>query len=138
KAGGLLDDFLAATAIPRAQLYISNVVKCRPVKPGKKPGSWVNRLPARTEISACRCHFLAELALVQPKLIVTLGATPLAVFAHQKPVMSQWHGQPFVCGQTPIFPLYHPAAVIYNRNLAQEYAADMRCLHGYLLAESLL
>ncbi len=134
QAGHLLEEFLAATAIPRPRLYIGNVVKCRPVKPGKKPGTFANRTPKALELAACRRHLQAELALVHPRLIVTLGATPLSCFLAEKPVMGRAHGCPFVWQEKQIFPLYHPAAVIYNRTLAGEYAADMEKLAQYILA----
>ncbi len=134
-AGKLLRQFLAESQIAEERLYIGNTVKCRPVKPGKRPGTWSNRPPAPGEITACRRHLQTELALVRPKLIVTLGAVPLSCFTQDKPQMSQYHGKPFIAGERAVFPLYHPAAVMYNPGLRQAYEEDMRALVRYIQEE---
>ena len=139
KAGSILDSFLLGTGIPREQLYIGNTVKCRPVKTGKR-GGYVNRKPTRSEIAACRSHLLQELELVRPRLIVTLGATPLGCFMEHPPSMGDIHGRIFSYEPlaVEIFPMYHPAAVIYNRSLTIDYAEDMGKLKQYLLQHGLL
>ncbi|MCR4963018.1 MAG: uracil-DNA glycosylase [Firmicutes bacterium] len=134
-AGKLLQQFLAESQIPAERLYIGNAVKCRPVKPGKRPGAWRNRPPRPAEIAACRRHLQAELALVRPKLIVTLGAVPSSCFMPDKPQMGQCHGKPFAAGPYRIFPLYHPAAVMYNPGLRRAYEEDMQTLVRYIQNE---
>lgn len=139
KAGSILDSFLLGTGIPREKLYIGNTVKCRPVKTGKR-GGYVNRKPTRFEIAACRGHLLQELELVRPRIIVTLGATPLSCFLESPSSMGDIHGRIFTYEPlaVEIFPMYHPAAVIYNRSLTLAYAEDMGKLKQYLLQQGLL
>ena len=137
QAGQVLEQFLAATGIAQEQLYIGNTVKCRPVRNGKR--GMVNRKPTVAEMMACRPHLEAEITLLNPRLIVTLGAVPLRFFLGVQPKMSEWHGCLFVESRwgKEIFPLYHPAAVIYDRRLAQTYQDDLQTLRQLLQARGL-
>ncbi len=128
KAGHQLDQFLAATAINRDQLYITNIVKCRPTTDGKRGP--INRKPSLFEIALC-CRWLEqELALIKPQLIVTLGAVPLGYFIGRDLRLSDYHGRILLNEQekTLLFPLYHPAAVIYNKGLNDVYQQDLKIL----------
>ncbi len=128
-AGKNLDQFLAAVSLAREQLYISNTVKVRPTKVSAK-GRVSNRPPSREEIALFQPWLLREIALVAPQVLVTLGNVALRAVTGKNLTIGQVHGQWLsVEGLAmPLFPLYHPASVIYNRALADTYAEDMRAL----------
>ena len=128
KAGHQLDRFLEATAIPREQLYITNIVKCRPTAVGKR--GLVNRKPSQSEIASCVHWLEQEIVLLKPRLIVTLGAVPLAHFVGSNPRVSDYHGRILsgIRENILLFPLYHPAAVIYDRGLKDVYHQDLNVL----------
>lgn len=139
-AGSLLDDFLLRSGLCREKLYIGNIVKCRPVAPGKKEGSFVNRRPTRREMEACAPHLWREIALLRPRLIVTLGLLPLSRFLPKVSTMNELHGKPFHHQELgmDIFPLYHPAAMIYDRALRQTYEEDLSALYKFLLCRGIV
>ncbi len=132
-AGKNLDQFLEAVSFQREQLYISNVVKVRPTKVSAK-GRVSNRPPSREEIALFTPWLLREIALVQPQALVTLGNVALRAVTGKNLTIGQAHGQWLAVEglEMPLFPLYHPASVIYNRALADTYAADMRALAASL------
>lgn len=134
RAGALLDDFLAGCGIDKSQLYIGNTVKCRPVEQGVH--GYRNRKPAVEELAACRKHLLEELELLQPRLVITLGAVPLGFFLGRMPVMSQLHGKKLssVKCAAPVYAMYHPAALIYDQSKEAAYRADLQRLRA-LIAE---
>ena len=130
-AGKNLERFLAVAGLKRTDVYIANTVKCRPVKDGKR--GYVNRKPSSEEIRVCSEWLWQEIALLKPRLLVTLGAVPLALLTGVAPKMLLCHGkecavlqQPF--GELPVFALYHPAAIIYDRQKEGAFLEDMRLL----------
>jgi DNA polymerase len=107
-------------------------VKCRPSRQGKRGP--INRKPNRLELTACKPWLKREIALLAPLVIVTLGAVPLSVFIGKIPAMAKYHGRP-LSNETEkftIFPLYHPAAMIYDRSKAEDYAKDLQLLSDFL------
>ncbi|MDR2712526.1 MAG: uracil-DNA glycosylase [Clostridiales bacterium] len=137
KAGELLNQFLAGSGLRREDLCISNAVKCRPSREGKRGP--VNRKPSSRELKACKPWLKREITLLEPAVIVTLGAVPLSIFIGKNPVMAEYHGQPFLSDMVnfSIFPLYHPAAMIYDRGKVQAYEEDLRLLNGFLIAKGI-
>ena len=133
KAGRNLDRFLELAALRREEIYISNAVKFRPTKVGKS-GRVSNRPPTSEEIALFRPWLMEEIARIQPAMIATLGNVPLRAVTASKETISQVHGRVIPAGETglPLFALYHPASLIYNRSLEGVYEADVR-----LLAEKL-
>ncbi len=131
KAGKNLDTFLAITQICRATLYITNVVKFRPVRVSEK-GTTANRTPNAEEIALFRPWLIEELQAVAPRVIVTLGNTPLRALTSAKAPIGAVHAEPLECAAGTLFPLYHPASVIYNRALWPVYEEDLRKLKAYL------
>lgn len=133
KAGRNLDRFLELAALRREEIYISNAVKFRPTKVGKS-GRVSNRPPTSEEIALFRPWLMEEIARIQPAMIATLGNVPLRAVTASKETISQAHGRVIPAGETglPLFALYHPASLIYNRSLEGVYEADVR-----LLAEKL-
>ncbi len=129
QAGQVLRQFLQTTGLKEQDIYISNVVKCRPVKPSVRGhyGLWANRPPKAEEIKACGYWLKKEIELIKPKVLVTLGGVPLSQVAQKGTIIGLAHGQPFI-SQTfnlPVFPLYHPAAVIYDQSKKAVYEEDL-------------
>jgi uracil-DNA glycosylase family 4 len=114
-AGRLLDELLAAIDLDRSKVYITNVVKCRP------PG---NRDPLPHEIEACAPYLERQLALIKPKVVVTLGRYSMARFFPGASI-SKIHGQPKRIDSTIYFPMYHPAAALHRSDLMATVKADM-------------
>lgn len=125
KAGKNLDGFLQTLGLQRQELYISNVVKIRPSKISPA-GNVVNRPPNKYEIAFFKPYLMQEIALVQPQWIVTLGNTALSVFGNFN--IGEVHGKLLQVQEHRLFPLYHPAAIIYNRSLQATYAEDLLAL----------
>ncbi len=132
KAGKNLDEFMGVAGLVREDLYITNAVKFRPVRVSEK-GTTANRAPNAEEIALFKPWMLEELRALAPLAIVTLGNTPLRTLTGTKEAIGSVHGRPFgdVHG-TPLFPLYHPASIIYNRELVPVYEEDLRSLKAYL------
>ena len=103
-AGKLLEELLALIGLTRRDVYIANVVKCRP------PG---NRDPLPAEIQACRKYLDQQIRLLDPPVIVTLGRYSMARFMPGATI-SKVHGQPKQWGHRTIFPMYHPAAALHQ------------------------
>lgn len=133
-AGAKLESFLQQIELDRNDIYIGNVVKCRPVRPAASGQGYANRRPSKQEILACGSWLKREIALLHPHLIITLGAVPLSVFLGKEPVMADWHGRPFQVDGSDmlVFPLYHPAAVIYDRKKEKDYETDLQVLRQFL------
>ena len=129
RAGRNLDAFLAGTGLRRADLYITNAVKFRPVRTAPN-GRTGNRPPTREEAALFLPWLKKELALVSPALIVTLGNVPLQAVTDSRLTIGEAHGKLMAAGETgrPLFALYHPASLIYNRSLAPVYEQDVRAL----------
>ncbi|MEA2052166.1 MAG: uracil-DNA glycosylase [Euryarchaeota archaeon] len=127
KAGKVLDELLEAIGWQRADVYITNVLKCRP------PG---NRNPLTDEIRACTPFLDAQLELIEPAVIATLGNFSLAyIFAkfQLKPEkIGEIHGNVFtvstIVGIKRIIPLYHPAVVTYNPKMKEVLIDDFKVL----------
>ena len=138
QAGKNLDEFLALVAMERGALYIANSVKFRPTKRGAS-GRLSNRAPTKDEIARFNPWLADEIACVRPLVIASLGNTALgAVMAAcgaqgKPPVIGDAHGRPLPLGESAtLFPLYHPASIIYRRELKPVYEQDVRALKAYL------
>ena len=100
----------------RSDVYITNVVKCRPPS---------NRDPKPAEIEACRAYLDRQIALIRPKLIVTLGRYSMErYFPNAK--ISHIHGQPRKIDGILYYPMYHPAAALHMPSLRPTVEGDMR------------
>jgi uracil-DNA glycosylase len=139
KAGKNLTEFLASVGLSREKLYITNVVKFRPTRISAA-GRTVNRPPSRMEIAAFQPWLHREIRLVRPRALVTLGNVALGAFLPGATI-GECHGRWLsvtvlsgsVAGEAyPLFALYHPASVIYNRSLAAVYENDLRTLRDTL------
>jgi uracil-DNA glycosylase family 4 len=138
QAGKNLDEFLDIVGINREDIYITNTVRFRPFKVNPKTGRTSNRPPRKEEIELCRPWLYKELGIIMPELVVSLGNTPLRVLADDKNIsIGDVHGKPMdiKTGQDisfKLFPLYHPASIIYKRALKDVYIEDLNRLKDYL------
>jgi len=117
RAGRLLDELLPLAGLDRKRVYIANTVKCRPVGPDGR-----DRTPAPEEVAACARFLKAQLLLVSPALVVTLGATALDWFLPGFRV-GEARGRLHRADGWLVFPTYHPAAALrddYRRELIEE------------------
>lgn len=129
KAGQNLNELLAEVGISRREAFVSNLVKIRPYALSEK-GNIVNRPPTQAEKAFFKPFLISEIDIVAPRIIVTLGNTPLSAFMNA--TIGSVHGKLFSDKQYNIYPLYHPASIIYNRSLLDTYKADLRNLKQIL------
>jgi len=126
QSGKYLDELLGKIGLSRGEVFITNVVKCRP------PG---NRDPLPDEIDICVNTYLKQqVEIIQPKLIATLGRFSMALFFSKDARITKIHGQPLRANNRIYYPLFHPAAVLRNPNLRPAMEADFRRMLD-LLAE---
>jgi DNA polymerase len=123
-AGKNLDGFLAQMKIPRDSIYITNAVKMRPSKISAK-GRLSNRPPTAKEARLFQGWLQEEIRAVVPRVIATLGNVALCSVTGRKLFIGDVHGRPLAHGEIIVFPLYHPAAIIYRRELASVFAEDV-------------
>ena len=109
QAGKLLDTLLAGIGLAREDVYIANVLKCRP------PG---NRDPQPDEIEACEGHLFRQIELIEPKVVATLGNFATKLLSGKPTGITRVHGaeQETTLGgrRVLLYPLYHPAAALYT------------------------
>ena len=117
-AGAFLDSLLASAGLNRSDVYIANVVKCRPPN---------NRDPLPREIEACRGWLERQIELIRPRIIVTLGRFSLARYMPNESI-SKVHGKPRRVGDIVCFPMYHPAAALHQASLRKVIEEDMKRL----------
>ncbi len=115
QAGQFLEQLLNSIGMKRSDVYICNVIKCRP------PG---NRDPLPTEIKNCQKWLDQQLELLSPKMVVTLGRYSLAKFFPGETI-SKIHGKARRQGNVLYFAMYHPAAALHQQSLRQTIEADM-------------
>ncbi|MDR1263582.1 MAG: uracil-DNA glycosylase [Oscillospiraceae bacterium] len=131
KAGVQLDGFLQTLMLDRDTLYITNAVKFRPTRVSAA-GRTVNRAPTQEEIELWQPWLKREIELVKPRLIVTLGNTALRAVTGEALSIGDTHGRMLDGRNPPVFALYHPAAVIYRRDLRDTYHQDLATLRFVL------
>lgn len=117
-AGGVLTELLAGIGLRRDDVYITNMVKCRPPS---------NRDPQAAEMSACADYLDEQIALIDPKVIVTLGRFSFGKFFPGRSI-SRERGKPRMWNGRMIYPMYHPAATLHNPRLRPALESDFRNL----------
>jgi uracil-DNA glycosylase family 4 len=125
QAGQYLDRLLASINLKRAEVYIANVIKCRPPD---------NRDPLPTEIQNCRHWLDSQIELIKPKAIVTLGRYSMARYFPGKSI-SKIHGTAHKSEGIIYYAMYHPAAALHQQSLKQAIEVDMMKIPK-LLAET--
>ena len=140
QAGGILTEFLELAGLNREDLYIANTLKCRPVRPSNRGiyGNYANRKPVPEETAACKPILVEELKLTGAKYMVTLGAVALSWVLQRPASITAMAGKPFYSQWLGmwIFPIYHPAALIYDASKKATYLQHMARLKMWL-AENL-
>ena len=119
KAGQLLDDMLAMIGLDRTQVYIANIVKCRPPQ---------NRDPLNTEREACFPFLRRQMALLQPKLLVCLGRIAATELIKPDFKITREHGQWFERDGMLLMAMYHPAALLRDPTKKPDTFEDLKSL----------
>ena len=122
QSGKLLSELLSHAGLTREDVFITNVVKCRP------PG---NRDPLPDEIAACSNYLDRQIEAINPDVIVTLGRFSMSRWFPGERI-SQVHGKPRRSGERMIVPMYHPASALHQRAILPDIQADFRQLPVHL------
>lgn len=119
RAGQLLTKLLKVVGIERKDVYICNILKCRPPN---------NRKPLPSEIEMCKPYLIKQIELVQPKVIVALGATAVEGLLNIKKKMGELRGSILSFNKIPVIVTYHPAALLRNPNWEKDFIEDLNIL----------
>jgi DNA polymerase len=117
RAGQLLNKMIAAIDLKREEVYICNVLKCRPPD---------NRVPAPDEVERCRPYLEQQIALVKPSVVCALGLSAAQALLQTKATMASMRGKTFAYRGVPLIPTYHPAALLRNPGLKREAWIDLQ------------
>ncbi len=124
-AGQLLDKLLSSIGLSRRQIYIANVLKCRPQQ---------NRDPLPEEVEVCRPYLFEQIKIIKPLVVCALGRHASQLLLNKNISMTKAHGQCFKGQGYYIFPIYHPAAALYARTTLASLEEDFLKLHDLLEA----
>ena len=117
RAGQLLNDILKAIKFTRQEVYIANVVKCRP------PG---NRTPLPEEMESCMPYLSKQIELIKPKLILCLGLVAAGALLKKKDSLGKMRGKIFEFNNVKVMVTYHPAALLRNPNFKRDCWEDVK------------
>ena len=117
KAGQLLTKIIQATGLSRADVYIANILKCRPDTPGQSAG---NRKPKSEEMETCIPYLHEQIDLIRPKVLVALGATAVEGLLGKTVGITKLRGNWQTYRGTPLMPTYHPAYLLRNQAMSQK------------------
>jgi DNA polymerase len=117
KAGQLLTKIIHATGLSRADVYIANILKCRPDTPGQTAG---NRKPTSDEMATCIPYLHEQIDLIRPKVIVALGATAVEGLLGKTLGITKLRGTWKTYRGTPLMPTYHPAYLLRNQAMSEK------------------
>ena len=122
-AGQLLNDLLESAGLSRADIYIANVIKCRPPN---------NRDPEPQEVETCKPFLLQQIAMIRPKLVCSLGNWATQTLLERKVGIMRVRGQAFYLKEFVLFPLLHPAAALHQGTMLQPLREDFQKLKEFL------
>ena len=122
RAGQLLNKILSAVDLKREEVYICNILKCRPPN---------NRKPIPEEVEQCLPYLRKQIALVRPKLIVCLGLTAAQNLLRTKESLTSLRGRVLAFEGTPLMVTYHPAALLRNPNWKRPAWEDFQAIEKY-------
>lgn len=122
-AGELLTKIIAAIGLARTDVYIANVLKCRP------PG---NRDPLPEEVAACRPHLMEQIRLISPRVLCALGRFAAQLLTGQEAPLSRLRGQVFHLEEAIVIATYHPSALLRNPSLKRPTWEDMKRVRAEL------
>jgi DNA polymerase len=114
-AGQLLTKIITATGLQRSDVYIANILKCRPDTPGQSSG---NRKPTPAEMTTCIPYLHEQIDLIKPKVLVALGATAVEGLLGKTVGITKLRGNWQTYRGIPLMPTYHPAYLLRNQSLA--------------------
>ena len=117
KAGQLLTKIIAAMGFAREEVYIANVLKCRPDMP---PGITGNRKPKPAEMQTCLPYLRAQIEIIQPRVLVALGATAMEGLLGETSPMARLRGRWHEFAGIPLMATYHPAYLLRNQSLGEK------------------
>jgi uracil-DNA glycosylase len=122
-AGKLLTELLESIGLTRSDVFITNIVKCRPPN---------NRAPRKSEVEACNPYLTAQISTVKPRIVCALGTPAIATLLGEEYSATKAHGKTVSRGDLTILPLYHPAAALYDASLKGVLAKDFEILKKLL------
>lgn len=122
-AGKFLNILLQEAGLSRENVYITNIVKCRP------PG---NRNPTRTEIDACIPYLKKQISMINPKIIILLGNVAIQTLLDKKLTATKCHGRIYKRANKIYFPTCHPAAALYLNKLKKVMHGDFKKIKALL------
>ncbi len=122
-AGQLLNDLLESAGLSRADIYIANVIKCRPPN---------NRDPEPQEVETCKPFLLQQIAMIRPTLVCSLGNWATQTLLERKVGITRVRGQAFYLKEFVLFPLLHPAAALHQGTMLQPLREDFQKLKEFL------
>jgi len=122
-AGQLLTKMLAAIDLKRSEVFIGNILKCRPPR---------NRDPLPDEVCCCEPHLLAQLSILQPAIICALGRIAAQTLLRTKSPLGRLRGRIHLYEDIPLLATYHPAALLRNQNLKRGAWEDLQLLRREL------
>ena len=126
RAGQLLTRIIEAISLTRDQVYIANVIKCRP------PG---NRNPEPDEVSACEPFLFQQIAIIKPRVIVALGKFAAQCLLRTTEPITRLRGREFEYRGATLIPTFHPAYLLRNPSSKREVWEDMKKVRGILMDE---
>jgi len=122
-AGKFLTELLESIGLKRTDVFITNIVKCRPPN---------NRAPRKYEIEACNPYLQSQIRLINPRIVCALGTPAITTLMGDEYSASRHHGKPSTKGEVTILPMYHPAAALYDASLKETILHDFRLLKRLL------
>ncbi len=120
-AGNLLNKVLANVGLSREQIYIANVLKCRPPD---------NRTPLRGEIESCKPYLREQIQIIDPDVIGTMGNPATELFVPNFKGITKTRGKVYQWDKFTVLPIYHPAAALYRHELLKDLIEDFRKLRS--------
>jgi len=122
-AGKLLNELLESAGLSRTDIYIANVIKCRPPD---------NRNPLPDEVETCKPFLFQQIEAIKPKVVCTLGNFAMQTLLGKKIGIMKMRGQVFQVQDFFVFPMLHPAAALHQGNLNEPLREDFRKLKAFL------
>ncbi len=117
RAGQLLTRIIETMGLRREEVYIANILKCRPDTP---PGSFGNRPPTPLEMQTCRPYLVEQIDIIQPKVLVALGAAAVEGLLGTRATMRELRGRWHSYNGTPLMITYHPAYLLRNQSPSEK------------------
>jgi DNA polymerase len=128
-AGKFLTELLESIGLKRSDVFITNIVKCRPPN---------NRAPRKSEIEACNPYLQRQIGLINPRIVCGLGTPAITTLMGAEYSASRSHGKHLTKGDVTTLPMYHPAAALYDASLKETLLHDFKILKQLLEKEETL